>query len=336
MLYSESYDTFNNYGLSIKMNQHTFTKQLLNRLRMRQVALLLAIDEHGTLRAAANSLGMTQPAATKMRQELERALGHTLFEPDGRGLKLTPSGQSVLDSFRGMRGSIESLGRELTELRLGSAGKLFIGSIMAASPERLTHALIQIKAIYPLLSVEISVGTSDHLIEQMRDGALDLVIGRPLHLSMHDYVFQPIEDEALAVVVACDHPLANIKMTKTKMTKSTFATFTALTEYPWILQPRGSPMREVMEQEFKSHHATVPKGLIETASILTTTNLIAKTQMIAVIPHSIASRYEEHGLLRILPYKVMHQLSAYGSIVRRDRPVTAAAARFLELLHQPN
>lgn len=311
------------------MTQTTFTTQVLNRLRMRQVALLLAIEAHGTLHAAANSLGMTQPAATKMRQELERALGHTLFEPDGRGLKLTAPGQTVLDSFRGMRGSIESLGRELSELRLGSAGKLFIGSIMAASPERLTNALIQIKATYPLLSVEISVGTSDHLIEQMRDGMLDVVIGRPLHLSTHDYVFQPIEDEALAVVVACDHPLCHIKMTK--MEKSAFS---ALTAYPWILQPRGSPMREVMEQEFKSHHAAVPKGLIETASILTTTNLIAKTQMIAVIPQSIASRYEQHGLLRILPYVIQHQLSAYGSIVRRDRPTTAAATQFLELLHR--
>jgi len=44
--------------------------QLLNRLRMRQVALLLAVEASGTLRAAAARLGMTQPAATKMLHEL--------------------------------------------------------------------------------------------------------------------------------------------------------------------------------------------------------------------------------------------------------------------------
>ena len=49
------------------------TPQLLNRLRMRQVALILAIDERQTLRAAATELGLTQPAATKMLQELEDA-----------------------------------------------------------------------------------------------------------------------------------------------------------------------------------------------------------------------------------------------------------------------
>ena len=60
------------------------TEQLLNRLRMRQVALLLAIDEFRTMHAAAQHLGMTQPAASKMLHELEEALGETLFDRVGR------------------------------------------------------------------------------------------------------------------------------------------------------------------------------------------------------------------------------------------------------------
>jgi len=308
------------------MNSSPFTPQLLNRLRMRQVALLLSIEELGTLRGAASALGMTQPAATKMLHELEDALGHALFDRVGRGLKLTASGTAVLATFRGLRGSMEALGRELTELRLGSAGKLFVGSIMAASPALLTDALIQLKQKFPLLSVEISVGTSDHLMEKLREGSLDVVIGRLLSLSTQEYLFRPIEDEALAVIVAKDHPLAK--------RKASALHFTNLLDYPWILQPGGSPMREVMEQEFKSHHAPLPKGLIETSSILTTTNLIAKTEMVAVIPYSVASRYEQHGLLRILPYNIRHKLSAYGSIVQQCRPLSVAATQFLELLHR--
>jgi Bacterial regulatory helix-turn-helix protein, lysR family len=45
--------------------QNDPTRQWLNRLRLRQVALVVAIDERRTLRAAAAELGMTQPAATK-------------------------------------------------------------------------------------------------------------------------------------------------------------------------------------------------------------------------------------------------------------------------------
>lgn len=326
------------------------TPQLLNRLRMRQVALLLAIDERRTLRAAAAELGMTQPAATKMLRELENALGQTLFDRVGRGLRLNPAGQAVMNTFRGLQGSMLALGRELHELRLGSAGKLCVGSIMAAAPEHLSEALIGLKKRYPLLSVDISVGTSDRLIEQLRDGSLDVVIGRvpdPTSPVNQDCLFRPIGEEALSVVVACEHPLLTIKkphkLTQTgqghtaekakKAATPPRLAFEALLTYPWILQPHGSPMREVIEQEFRSHHAALPLGLIETASILTTTHLIARSEMIAVIPQSIASRYEKHGLLRILPYPITQSLTAWGSLVLRHRPVNAMGQAFLALLH---
>ena len=300
-----------------------FTPHLLNRLRMRQVSLLLAVDDLGTLRGASTALGMSQPAATKMLRELEHTLGHPLFDRVGRGLKLTAAGRCVLAYFRGLRGTVESLGRELQELRQGSAGKLFIGSIIAASPAQLTDALVRLKRQFPLLAVEINVGTSDRLLEQLQEGALDLVIGRLPGPARHDYLFKPIADEALSVVAAREHPLAARKS----------VAFSTLLGYPWILQPRGSPMRDVMEQEFAAHQASLPKGLIETASILTSTNLIARTHMIAVFPESVASRYQKHKLLKILPYPIRNKLAAYGSIQRRDRPASSAAARFLELLH---
>lgn len=82
------------------------------------------------------------------------------------------------------------------------------------------------------------------------------------------------------------------------------------------------------------HHQPLPGGLIETASILTTTNLIARSSMVAVIPASIALRYQRHGLLHVLPYTVRNRLAAYGSVVRLDRPAPAALQHFLKLLHE--
>lgn len=121
------------------------TPQLLNRLRMRQIALMLAVREQRTLRGAAAQLGMSQPAATKMLHELENALGIRLFERVGRGLRLSGAGERVMEYCQSLRGSMEALNRELVELREGSAGRLAVGSIMAASPGRLTKALLSIK-----------------------------------------------------------------------------------------------------------------------------------------------------------------------------------------------
>ena len=300
----------------------TPTAQLLNRLRMRQVALLLAIGQHRTLRAAAAQLGLTQPAATKMLQELESAMGHALFDRVGRGLQLTAAGHCVLAYFEGLQGHFDALTRELGELEQGSAGKLCIGSIMAASPAVLTQALIRLKALYPLLTIEITVDTSDRLSDALRRGDLDLVIGRVPDTNAGAFSFSPIAEEALSIVASPQHPLAG----------QARVAWAELLAYPWILQPHGSPMREVMEHEFKNQRSPLPRGLIETASILTTTNLIGNSHMLAVMPTEVAERYEAHGLLACLRYTVRQRLSVYGTIAARDRPARPAATQLMQLL----
>ena len=300
----------------------TPTAQLLNRLRMRQVALLLAIGQHRTLRAAAAQLGLTQPAATKMLQELESAMGHALFDRVGRGLQLTAAGHRVLAYFEGLQGHFDALTRELGELEQGSAGTLCIGSVMAASAAVLTQALIRLKALYPLLTIEITVDTSDRLSDALRRGDLDLVIGRVPDTNAGAFSFSPIAEEALSIVASPQHPLAG----------QARVAWAELLAYPWILQPHGSPMREVMEHEFKNQRSPLPRGLIETASILTTTNLIGNSDMLAVMPTEVAERYEAHGLLACLRYTVRQRLSVYGTIAARDRPAGPAATQLMQFL----
>ncbi len=303
--------------------------QLLNRLRMRQIVLMLAIHEHRTLHKAAAHMGLSQPAASKMLHELEDALGEPLFDRIGRNMRLNAAGQAVMNTFRTISSNMVALGREMGELRLGSAGRLVVGSIMAATPDCLSDALLRLKKSFPLLSIEVIVDTSDHLVELLRDGKLDVVIGRLPEMSgsvASDCRFQPIGEEIIAVVASDSHPL---------LSNQAAPSFSDLLAFPWILQPRGSPSREVIEQEAQSHHQPLPKGLIETTSILIATSLIARSDMLAAIPLSIAQLYEAHGLLRIVPFAFTHTLTPWGSLVHRDRSISPITARFLELLQSP-
>ncbi|MFN3733172.1 LysR family transcriptional regulator [Comamonas testosteroni] len=300
------------------------TPQLLNRLRMRQVALILAIDERQTLRAAAAELGLTQPAATKMLQELEDALGQPLFERVGRRLQRNAAGERVLEYFRSLRGNIEALNRELGELRQGSSGRLAVGSIMAASPGRLTQALLELKRQLPLLELEVAVDTSDRLLAQLREGVLEVVVGRMTNEAGSDCRFCPIDDEQLAFIVREEHPLLSMQRPSLQ----------ALQGHGWVMQPPGSPMRTLIEQEFREHSLPLPRGLIETGSILTTINLVRNSNMVGVIPRTVADLHAAHRMLHILPYQTRRSLEAYGSLVRKDRPISRSAQMFLDLLHR--
>jgi DNA-binding transcriptional LysR family regulator len=297
---------------------------LLNRLRLRQVALLLEVQATGTLRAAAEQLGMTQPAATVMLKELEAAVGVRLFDRAGRGLRATAAGTAVMSHFEGLRGSMAALARELDDLRMGGGGALSVGSILAPSPTLLTRTVARIKVEQPRLRVSVLTETSDRLLDLLEQGKLDLMIGRMADgHAHHEYLFRELEGEGLSVVVGPQHPLARVRRTS----------LAALIEQPWILQPRESPMREVLEREFRLQGLDAPQNLVETASILTTIFLLAEAPMVAVVPSSLAARYADKNLLQVLPVRLSNQLDPYGSIVRRGRPLSAAAQRFLDLLH---
>jgi DNA-binding transcriptional LysR family regulator len=306
------------------MNQNAFTQQVMNRLRLRQCALLLAIDEQGTLHAAAAKVGMTQPAATKMLQELEDTLGSTLFDRLGRGLVWNAAGQRTLAYCRSMRGSMNALGRDLSELQRHVTGKLTIGSVLAASTDTVCDGIVYLKQNMPKLSIEVVLNTSDHLMALLEDGTIDVMIGRLANHSTKDFDFVPLHEEVLSVVVGIHH----------RLSRSKAVLFNDLQAYPWIVPLKGSPMRAMINSEFDSHHMETPEGLIETASILTTVSLLSKTQSVAVIPLSIAKMYEEQGLLAVLPYEFKYKLADYGSIVKTNRPNSAAVDYFLAWLHR--
>ncbi len=296
---------------------------LVNRLRMRQVTLLLAIDGHGTLGAAARAIGLSQPAATKVLGELEQALGQRLFDRVGRGLVINEAGRRTVAGFRGLYGSLQRLQRDLDDLRLGQAGQLAIGSIMAASPTWLTLALARLKEELPLVSVRIVVGTSDELMGRLDAGELDVVIGRaPGDAS--DHRFRPLSEEPISIVAAHGHPLAGLRSLP----------FARLLGYPWVLQPEGTPIREVILKEFERHHAALPPGPLETASTMITVHLVSRTRMIAALPQSVAKGFQKHRMLARLAYVAANRLASYGSISRIDRPTSPQAGHFLRLLHE--
>lgn len=193
---------------------------------------------------------------------------------------------------------------------------------MAASPAVLSQALVQLKTLYPRLTIAITVDTSDRLTDALRRGDLDLVIGRVPPSAVDDVNFEPIAAEALSLVVSPTHPLA----------RQVRVAWKDLMRFQWILQPHGSPMREVLEQEFRSQNSRPPPGLIETSSILTTTNLLTHSEMIAVIPTEVAERYEKHGLLVCLRYSLRKRLSVYGVITARGRPQTPAASQLVSFV----
>lgn len=160
--------------------------------------------------------------------------------------------------------------------------------------------------------INLTVSTSDHLIAALNEGQLDLALGRPVeHLDMGNIRFEPIWPEELSIVSAADHPLA----------QAATLSLADLQRFEWVLQPRPSPMRTTIELAFARAGLPLPSSRLETASMLTTTVMISRSDLLAVLPRSVARFYVETGLVCEVPVRLDGFMGRYGLLrPNKDEP----------------
>ena len=107
---------------------------IVSRLRLKQLRLLIALDEHGSVRKASEIMALSQPGATKALQEIETIFGSSLFERTSKGLEANDLGRCVIRYARLIHTDLEHLREEMVGILKGHGGRLTVGTIMGAVP----------------------------------------------------------------------------------------------------------------------------------------------------------------------------------------------------------
>lgn len=296
---------------------------LLMRLRTRQLLLLEALGREHNLGRAAAALGMSQPAATKLLQQAEDALGVNLFTRLARGMEPTPTGEVLIRFARQALVDFGFAREQMAALRSGLRGRLRLGSVPGALPQLLAPALAEYKRRHPRVAVSLLVETSDVMLGLLARGEVDLVLGRPTEGHSEDELeIRPLLGEDQVAVVRGGHPL---------LARETLA-LADLVRWPWILQPPGSPQRSRFESALREAGLHARLDITETASTVATTVLLETSDMAAVMPASLAAHYARLGVLRVLPLTLPLQVPSIHLITRRHRELSPAAVSFVEIL----
>jgi molybdate transport repressor ModE-like protein len=293
------------------------------RLRTRQLLLVAHIGREGHLGRAAASMGISQPAATRLLQEMEDTLGCVLFARGARGMLPTAGGEVLLRYARQLLNDFGAARRELAALAAGLHGTLRIGSVPSALPPLLAPVLAQFKARHGRVAVFIEVATSDVMLVQLGRGEVDLMLGRLLeghHDDEHEAV--PVLDEPQVVVARQGHALHGADA----------LTLRELARWPWVVQPPGSPQAgrfTAMMREAGVHRRL---DITETASTIATTALLEASDMLAVMPASLAGHYARLGVLQPLPLALPLRVPDVHLVWRRARELSAPAAAFRDMV----
>ncbi|MEW6454468.1 MAG: LysR family transcriptional regulator [Pseudomonadota bacterium] len=299
-----------------------WTDRIGRRVKLRDLHIVLAVAEAGSMTRAAEELAVSYPVVSKTISELERTLGVKLFdrsisgvEPTHYGRALLQSGVSVFDEMRKGLQQIEFIKQpDAGELRIGSSITTDAG-LLPAIIERFSQD--HPRAVIHVLPENILVQQYDNL----RDRKVELVFGRlPTTMTDPDVVAETLFDEPNVVVAGSE----------SRWAKRRNLTLADLMGEPWVLAGPGSLPRSLHDATFRNAGLEPPPANALTVSLHLYMRLIETGRWLGLVPASVMRFGGKDMRLKILPVKVVSPPSPVGFVTVKDRTLTPLATRFIE------
>lgn len=283
-----------------------------------QLRAFLALADGGSFVSAAQATGLSQPALHRSVRDLEEVIGDALVERRGRGIALTPAGRRLA---RGIRLAAAELAAAIAETRRdGGTSRIVVGAMPLSRALLVPRAVARLLGERPGVSFSIVEGSWRELVEPLREGQIDLMIGALRPAPPPDLDQVPLQLHHVVIAAGARHPLAGAGDVPPDR----------LAAFPWIVGHPGSPLRAQWEALFAGHPA--PPRPIECGSVMVMRGLLAEGDFLTLLsPEQIALEVAS-GLLAQVGGPLAGGVRRIGVTTRRDWRPTAAQRRFLDHL----
>jgi DNA-binding transcriptional LysR family regulator len=301
---------------------------LLNRgMKLSHLRMMAAFAESGQIGVAAQSMGITQPAASRLLSEIERIVGTPVHARLGRGVSLTVAGQMLARRAERVLMEMRDAAREMAEAGGGLVGKVGIGAVTAPALDIVLPALRTARLSYPGIQAEVIVTSSDLLFEQLLSGRLDFAIARiPAGADARMIDARMIAPEPVALMVRKGHRFANAAPENAR----------DLLEYDWVMPDINSPMGAAVLARLSELGLPAPQQRLSTASFLLTLALLQQSNSIAPLAQAVADQFASgpDAAFAVVHSDLAISVAPYSLLTRRGVFLPPAARTILGLITQ--
>jgi DNA-binding transcriptional LysR family regulator len=258
-------------------------------VNLRQLEVFCTVVDCESFSAAAEQLIMTQPAVSMQVQAVERYFGVQLLERRNRRTVPTEAGRTVHQWARDVLSSLEDARKTLDELKHAEAGRIVIGSSMTIGSHVLPPILSRFKRQYPSAEIVVRLGEKSEVCTEIANGSVDcgVVIARELPVEL---TVEVVGVEEILFISAPAHPLAGRHHLAVQ----------DLTGQPFILAPKGSSYRKVIDEMLAQRGLANVPVLMELDGADSVKRAVQQGLGLGVALRSGVEWELEHGLLHEL------------------------------------
>jgi DNA-binding transcriptional LysR family regulator len=293
-------------------------------MRLNHIRDFMAIVEAGSIRAAARSLALTQPALTKSLRQLETELGAVLVTRGVRGARPTEIGRAFLARARAVTVELQRARDEIDQLRGGRAGSLAVGSAPGPALGLLPAALARLRTRWREAKVCVTDISPSEVLPALREGRLDAALSvriGPLAEPGPECTVEPLYRNEARIVARRGHPLGAARA------------LTELAGAEWV-RTGGTDNTSLLPAAFRAAGVEPPRYRIECRSFFALAEIVAQSDLLAVVPWQLAARESASG--RVVELQLSDALPAREICLftRADVPLTPIAREFVEVLRE--
>jgi DNA-binding transcriptional LysR family regulator len=216
----------------------------MRRLNLDQLATFAKVVETGSFSAAAEKLGLTQPAVSLQIRQLEKRLGAALLERAGKKARPTAAGSELLGHAdridAAVASAIESVARHASE----TIGHVRLGTDNTVTIFLLPPVLGALRKRYPGLEISVSTGNAADIVKAVEENRIDLALAT-LPVSGRALEVSPVIEDAIVAIAPRDMALPQ-RLTAANLAK-----------LPLLLSQPGSASRRITDRWFARGDATI-------------------------------------------------------------------------------
>lgn len=285
---------------------------------IRQLEILLAVYDLGSVKLASQQLHLTQPTVSMQLKKLSDAIGMPLYERQGKTRRFTDAGRALVATAREVLDSFARLDMELADLRGLKAGTLHI-AVVTTSKYFIPHLLGPFCERYPDVDIDFKVGNRQQIIDRLHEGRDDL------------YVFShPPEDGDLEITDFLPNPLVAIAAENHPLARERGLALLDLADKPFLMRETGSGTRHAIEQ-----HLRKTGGRLSVRMTIESNEAIKHAVMsglgISILSAHTLSFGGRTGLVE-LDVKELPIDSRWYLVRQRDRNLSLIARTFVDFL----
>lgn len=294
---------------------------LHRHLRLRHVICFLETARLGSLTGASLALRVSQPAVSKTIRELEDMLGVELFERAGRRLALTDAGRLYQNHAGAALADLERAQR-LAKGPPAERLKVKVGVLPTAAAGLMPHAAISFRVDNPDVVVDVMTGPNWLLLSLLREGQLDLVVGRrPPAGNNEGLSFEQLYWERVVPVVRSGHPLLASEWS-----------YSDLKLFPLMLPPQGALIAASVRAWLHSVGIADPRPAYENVSLAFGREVLLRSDTVWFISEGVVRPEISAGLLTTLPIRNELLGGPVGITLREDQKQSTETAAFVVAL----